>query len=43
MHAPAAGLITSEILTGKTPSIDISEYAPDRFIKGQLIEETNVI
>ncbi len=43
MHAPAAGMITSEILTGKKPSIDISEFAPDRFKEGQLIEETNVI
>ncbi len=43
MHAPAAGLVTAEILTGKKPSIDISEYAPDRFKEGQLIKETNVI
>ncbi len=43
MHAPAAGLVTAEILTGKEPSVDISEYAPDRFKAGQLIEETNVI
>ena len=43
MHAPAAGLITSEILTGKKPSIDISNYKPDRFKEGQAIEETNVI
>lgn len=43
MHAPAAGLIASEILTGKKPSIDISEFSPDRFKEDQLIEETNVI
>lgn len=43
MHAPAAGLITSEIITGKTPSVDVSSYAPDRFKNGAMVEETNVI
>jgi len=43
MHAPAAGLVTSEIITGKQPTIDISDLSPDRFSKGQLVEETNVI
>jgi len=43
MHAPAAGLITAEILTGKEPSVDISGYAADRFADGKLVEETNVI
>ena len=43
MHAPAAALVTSEILTGKTPSIDISNLSPDRFAKGEFVEETNVI
>lgn len=43
MHAPAAGLVTAEILTGKKTSVDISSLAPDRFGKGILIEETNVI
>lgn len=43
MHAPAAGLITAQILTDKNPSVDISGYAADRFSSGKLLEETNVI
>lgn len=43
MHAPGAGLVASEVLTGKTPSVDISTYAPNRFSEAKLIEETNVI
>lgn len=43
MHAPAAGLVTSQILAGKKPSVDISSLSPDRFRNGVLTEETNVI
>jgi sarcosine oxidase subunit beta len=43
MHAPAAGLITAEIIAGKEPSVDVSPLSPDRFAKGELVEETNVI
>jgi len=43
MHAPAAGIVTTEILTGKKPSIDIAELSPDRFAGGMIAEETNVI
>lgn len=44
MHAPAAGIVTTEILSGKTPTIDISSYAPERFADADsLVEETNVI
>lgn len=43
MHAPAAGLVTSEILAGKETTIDISSYAPERFAKGEFVTETNVI
>jgi sarcosine oxidase subunit beta len=43
MHAPAAGLITTEILMGKDPSIDISPLSPKRFVKGATVSETNVI
>jgi sarcosine oxidase subunit beta len=43
MHAPAAGLITSEILTDKEPSIDITNYSPTRFKEGSIVKETNII
>jgi len=43
MHAPAAGMVTSEILAGKEPTIDISDLSPDRFANGIVAEETNVI
>ena len=43
MHAPSAGLVTAEILTGKTPSVDISDLSPQRFHTGEIIKETNVI
>ena len=43
MHAPAAGLVTAEILAGKETTIDISSYAPERFAKGEMVTETNVI
>lgn len=43
MHAPAAGLLAAEILTGQEPSIDITDLSPERFAKGELVEETNVI
>jgi sarcosine oxidase subunit beta len=43
MHAPAAGMVTAEILTGKRPSVDVSPFSPDRFVTGAVVEETNVI
>jgi sarcosine oxidase subunit beta len=43
MHAPAAGLVASEVLTGKQPSVDISSLSPERFTTGVIVEETNVI
>jgi sarcosine oxidase subunit beta len=43
MHAPAAGLITSQILTGQEPEVDITDLSPERFAKGELVVETNVI
>lgn len=43
MHAPAAGMVTAEILTGKKPSLDISNYSPTRFNEGSIVKETNVI
>ncbi len=43
MQAPAAGLVTAQILTGLKPSLDISKLAPDRFVTGTVVNETNVI
>ncbi len=43
MHAPGAGLVAAELIAGKTPSIDISRLAPNRFAKGPVEEEVNVI
>ena len=43
MQAPAAGLLTAEIIEGKKPSIDISALAPERFKADVTINETNVI
>lgn len=43
MHSPAAGQITAEIISGKKPALDISSLSPERFAKGRLVPETNVI
>ncbi|MCC6572496.1 MAG: FAD-binding oxidoreductase [Planctomycetes bacterium] len=45
MHAPAAGIVTSEIvLDGKAKSVDVSTLSNARFTGGgQLIDERNVI
>jgi len=43
MHAPAAGLITAEIITGRKPTVDISALSPNRFKTGVIVKETNVI
>ena len=43
MHAPGAGFIAAEIISGKSPSIDISRLSPGRFAKGNIEEEINVI
>ena len=43
MHAPAAGLVCSQILTDQKPAVDISDLSPDRFNKGEIQTETNVM
>ncbi len=43
MHAPAAGLVTAELITGKEPSVDVSPLSVERFAAGVTVEETNVI
>ncbi len=43
MHAPSAGLVTAQKITGKDTAVDISPLAPERFAAGDTVEETNVI
>ncbi|MDF1543755.1 MAG: FAD-dependent oxidoreductase [bacterium] len=43
MQAPAAGLITAQMIKNEETLIDISALAPSRFGVGRLVEETNVI
>ncbi len=44
MQGPAIGRCISElILDGNATSVDISSFAPDRFVSGQLAQEHNVI
>lgn len=43
MHAPAVGLITAQLLTGKEPAIDIRDLSMSRFSANAIVEETNVI
>jgi len=43
MHAPGAGAIAAEIITGKKPSIDVSRLSLKRFKEGNVEEEVNVI
>ncbi len=43
MHAPAAGLVTAEIMCGQKPCIDISPLSPTRFANADVTHETNVI
>ena len=43
MHAPAAGVVTAEMVSGRKLSIDISDLSPERFVKGVVVEESQVI
>jgi sarcosine oxidase subunit beta len=43
MHAPAAGLVAAEVISGAETSIDIAPLAPGRFARGDVIVESNVI
>ncbi|MBN1939531.1 MAG: FAD-binding oxidoreductase [Candidatus Aminicenantes bacterium] len=43
MHSPAAGLLAAEdILTGTTPTLDISMLRLERYTKGEALHEYNV-
>lgn len=43
MHAPAAGELVAELIVDGKPSLDISALAFERFERGDLIREHNVI
>lgn len=43
MHAPAAGMVAADIVAGIEPRIDTSGFSPERFSKGALSLEKNVI
>ncbi|MFH1687022.1 MAG: FAD-dependent oxidoreductase [bacterium] len=43
MHAPAAGIVTADIISGREPTIDISPLSPERFVLGKVVKENNVI
>ncbi len=43
MHAPAAGIVTSELVCGEKTSFDISPLSPHRFVETALRDESTVI
>ncbi|MDD4053206.1 MAG: FAD-binding oxidoreductase [candidate division Zixibacteria bacterium] len=43
MHAPGAGIVAAEVISGRTPSIDIARLSLSRFVAGAVEEEVNVI
>jgi glycine/D-amino acid oxidase-like deaminating enzyme len=43
MHAPAAGMVVADLVSGAAPRFDLTNFSPDRFTKGALIHEANII
>jgi len=43
MHAPGAGVLAAELITGAEPSVNIDRLVLSRFAKGPIEEEINVI
>lgn len=43
MHAPAAGELIAQVICGETPTVDIAPLRFERFAKGELVTEHNVI
>jgi len=43
MHAPAAGEIVAQLVCGEPTSVDVSALRFDRFARGALVVEHNVI
>jgi sarcosine oxidase, subunit beta len=42
-HCPAAGRILADLITGRDPGLDISPFAPDRFLVTPTRGELNVV
>ena len=42
-HAPAAGRILADVLTGRDPRFDLSPFAADRFARATRSGELNVV
>ncbi|MCH9031950.1 MAG: FAD-binding oxidoreductase [candidate division Zixibacteria bacterium] len=43
MHAPAAGMVVADLVMKRETRLDLSGLSPERFNKGALVHETNVI
>jgi glycine/D-amino acid oxidase-like deaminating enzyme len=43
MQAPAAALLLTQLLLDKKSEIDISSFAFERFARGSLVTERNII
>jgi sarcosine oxidase subunit beta len=43
MHSPAVGMVIADLITGRTPRVDVSALALARFESSALIAEANVI
>ena len=43
MHAPAIGQLAAEMITGRTPSIDVHALRPQRFAEGEAIVSSELL
>ncbi len=42
-HSPAAGRVLADLVVGRDPGLDVSAFASDRFARGALAPEKNVV
>lgn len=42
-HSPAAGRILADLMTGRDPGVDVTPFAPDRFVRTDLTGELNIV
>ena len=42
-HAPIVGKVLAELISGRPPTVDISDFSLDRFARGALVEESHVV